>query len=58
MKDFIAITCGTIVIVLFGVVVGFWLEVLSTPKLPNGFYECKNCGDTSWADLHRYWKNN
>jgi hypothetical protein len=57
MKDFIAITCGTIVIVLFGAVIGFWVEVYTSQKLPNGFYECKNCGDMSWADLQRYWKN-
>lgn len=35
---------GALLCLCLGAVIGFWLEVLTTPELPNGFYHCKDCG--------------
>lgn len=57
MINFIASLIGTLVIIAVGVVIGFWIEMLSTTKLPNGFYECKNCG-SSFVETERYFRRN
>ena len=43
---------GGLVFVLLGAIIGFWLEILMTPELPNGFYSCKDCGP-SFVELYR-----
>lgn len=56
MINFIASLIGTLVIISVGVVIGFWIEMLSTNKLQNGFYECKDCG-SSFVETERYFRN-
>ena len=55
MINFIASLIGTLVIIATGVVIGFWIEVLSTKDLTNGFYECKDCGST-FVETERFFK--
>jgi hypothetical protein len=55
MINFIASLIGTLVIIATGVVIGFWIEILSTKDLPNGFYECKDCGST-FVETERFFK--
>jgi hypothetical protein len=52
--NFILSIIGAAILVVLGFVIGFWLDVALTPALPNGFYECQNCGP-SFADTHRWW---
>ena len=47
---------GSIILVIVGVIIGFWIETLSTPELPNGFKNCDNCGP-SFVDSARFWRN-
>lgn len=55
MINFMASLIGTLVIIATGVVIGFWIEVLSTKDLPNGFYECKDCG-SNFVETERFFK--
>jgi len=52
--NFILSVIGALILVALGFVIGFWLQIAITPKLPNGFYECHNCGP-SFAETHRWW---
>jgi len=56
MINFIASLLGTLVIIAVGIVIGFWIEVLSTKDLSNGFYECKDCGGT-FVETEKYFRN-
>jgi hypothetical protein len=56
MKNFLLAIFGISFCVILGIVIGFWIQVFSSSDLPNNFYECKDCGDKSFADLERYWK--
>jgi len=56
MKDFIFSLIGAVILVILGCVIGFWLNIVITPDLPNGFYECRDCSDKSWADTERWWR--
>ena len=56
MINFIASLLGTLVIIAVGIVIGFWIEVLSTKDLPNDFYECKDCGGT-FVETEKYFRN-
>ena len=42
--NFILSLLGACCMFIVGIVIGFWIEVLTTPPLPNGFVECQNCG--------------
>jgi len=55
MINFMASLIGTLVIIATGVVIGFWIEVFSTKDLPNGFYECKDCG-SNFVETERFFK--
>lgn len=50
--NFIMSLLGCGILIMFGAVIGFWLEILLTPDLPNNFYECKDCGPR-FIDLYR-----
>jgi hypothetical protein len=56
MKNFLLSIFGVGFCISLGVVIGFWLQVLLSTDLPNGFYECKDCGVMSFAELERYWR--
>jgi hypothetical protein len=47
---------GAVILVVLGMVIGFWIETLSTPELPNGFKNCSNCGP-SFVETQRFWQN-
>lgn len=47
---------GAIIILIAGAILGFWIEVLTTPELTNGFKNCSNCGPT-FAQTERFWRN-
>ena len=52
--NFILSILGAAILVALGFVIGFWLQIATTPDLPNGFRECGNCGP-SFAETHRWW---
>lgn len=52
--NFILSVIGSAILVALGFVIGFWLEIATTPSLPNGFKECHNCGP-SFSETHRWW---
>ncbi len=52
--NFILSLIGAAILVALGFVIGFWLQIATTPDLPNGFYECTNCGH-SFAETYRWW---
>ncbi len=52
--NFILSVIGAAILVALGFVIGFWLEIATTPPLPNGFKECGNCGP-GFAETHRWW---
>ena len=52
--NFILSILGAAILVALGFVIGFWLQIATTPDLPNGFRECTNCGP-SFAETHRWW---
>lgn len=45
---------GAAILIAVGFVIGFWLQIAITPALPNGFYECKDCGP-NFAETLRWW---
>lgn len=53
--NFLMSLIGTGVLFTLGLVIGFWIEVLFKPELPNGFYECKDCGP-SFVETYRFGK--
>jgi len=55
MKNLILFLFLTCFCLLLGSVIGFWVNVATEKKLPNGFYECKDCGN-SFADVERYFR--
>jgi hypothetical protein len=52
--NFILSILGAAILVALGFVIGFWLQIATTPDLPNGFKECGNCGP-SFVETHRWW---
>lgn len=52
--NFIMSLIGAIVLIGCGAVIGFWLDIIMTPPLPNGFKECTDCG-VSFAQNLRWW---
>jgi hypothetical protein len=55
MFNFMLSLLGAAILVILGVVIGFWLEIAITPTLPNGFVECQNCGPT-FVETTRWWQ--
>jgi hypothetical protein len=53
--NFIMSVLGAAVLVAAGAVLGFWIQVLTTPELPNGMKSCTNCGPT-FAETARFWR--
>ena len=53
--NFIMSVLGAAVLVAAGAVLGFWIQVLTTPELPNGMKSCTNCGPT-FAQTERFWR--
>lgn len=53
--NFIFSILGACILIVLGLVIGFWIEIASTPDLPNGFVECNSCGP-SFAETERYWR--
>lgn len=47
---------GAILIFIVGLIIGFWIEQLGTPELPNGFKNCEGCGP-SFVETSRFWQN-
>lgn len=54
--NFIMSLFGAIILVALGAVIGFWLQVFTTPELPNGMLSCKDCGPT-FAQTERFWRH-
>ena len=55
--NFIMSVLGAAVLVAAGAVLGFWIQVLTTPELPNGMLSCKDCGPT-FLQTERFWRGN
>ena len=47
---------GAAILVILGLIIGFWIEVLSTPELPNGMKQCQGCGP-SFSETERFFKH-
>lgn len=53
--NFIMSILGAAILFTVGLIIGFWIEVLSTPPLPNGFKECVDCGP-KFSETARFWQ--
>lgn len=53
--NFIMSLIGAAILVATGAVLGFWLQVFTTPELPNDMKLCKDCGPT-FAQTERFWR--
>jgi len=53
--NFIMSLIGAAILVATGAVLGFWIEVMMAPELPNGMKSCKDCGP-SFTEVEKQWK--
>lgn len=51
----IIVILGSILTIVFGMILGFWIEILFIPELPRDMKSCHDCGP-SFAEVERVWQ--